>query len=78
MTPHVRIRVAGALPRSVTQAIRDRFGIVSIRQRNLPPPPATVLDLRCADQPALRALLTLIWDVGSDVLSLTTTEEDPS
>jgi hypothetical protein len=58
--------------------IRDRFGSLSIRHRPTPAPAATVLVLRCADHPALRALLTLLWDVGSDVLSFTTTEEDPS
>jgi hypothetical protein len=30
----------------------------------------TVLDVDAADQPALRALLTLLWDVGQEVLEV--------
>lgn len=70
-----RLRVAGPLPRALADSIRDRFTGVSIQSRSGQP---TVLDLRSADQPALRALLTLLWDAGHDVLSVTTSEEIPS
>lgn len=48
---------------------------VSIRHR---PGAVTELDLHRTDQPALRALMTLLWDVGHDVLSITTIEERSS
>jgi hypothetical protein len=68
-----RLTVAGPLPSSVAAIIGERFAGVHMRTAAA----ATVLDVRCADQPALRALLTLIWDAGHDVLSLNPTVEQP-
>jgi hypothetical protein len=64
MTSRYRLTLAGRLPASVAAVIRARFGDVEIR----PGADTTVLDLAVADQPALRALLTLLWDVGHEVL----------
>lgn len=72
------VTVHGSLPLSVVDVLRHRFERVEVvagRSR-------TVIEC-CCDQPALRSLLTLVWDVGSDVLLLTvvptrTTEEEMS
>jgi hypothetical protein len=68
-----RVTVAGPLPGSLAGVIRARFAGVSIR----PGTGRTALELDAVDQPALRALLTLLWDVGHDVLSVTTEETTP-
>jgi len=68
-----RVTVAGPLPGSLARVIRARFAGVAIR----PGTQRTALELDAADQPALRALLTLLWDVGHDVLSVTTEETLP-
>ncbi|MFC4942510.1 hypothetical protein [Pseudonocardia sp. GCM10023141] len=67
MTARYRLTVAGPLPVSLAGVIRSRFGDVTIHAH----PRGTELDLAVADQPALRALLTLLWDVGQDVLLVT-------
>ena len=69
-----RLTVAGPLSRSVAATIGERFAGV----RTHTAATATVLDVRCADQPALRALLTLLWDAGHDVLSLNPITEELS
>ena len=63
VTTRYRLLVTGPVSRHVTETITQRFGEVSIRRE----PAGTVLELACADQPALRAVLTLLWDAGHDV-----------
>jgi len=61
-----RLVVAGRLSQTVTQLIDSRFGsAASIGRRG----PDSAVDLT-ADQPALRALLTLIWDLGHDLVAI--------
>ena len=70
MTPpassRYRLLVTGGLPRTVTDLITDRFGAAAlIRDEES----RTVVDID-GDQASLRALLTLLWDVGHDVASV--------
>jgi hypothetical protein len=61
-----RLVVAGRLSQTVTQLIDSRFGsAASIGRRG----PDSAVDLT-ADQPALRALLTLLWDLGHDLVAI--------
>lgn len=62
-----RLTIAGPLPETVAGIIRARFDPVAIQ----PDGGSTLLDVGPVDQPALRALLTLLWDVGHDVLDVT-------
>lgn len=55
--------VAGPVPAILAEVIRDRLGDVTIRSDAR----RTVLQGQLADQSAVRALLNLLWDVGSDV-----------
>lgn len=74
MTDRYLLTVRGPLSGVVVATIRERFGGVSISCR----PTATAVEIAGADQPKLRALLTLIWDAGHDVRSLVPTEHaDP-
>jgi hypothetical protein len=63
VTTRYRLVVTGPVSQYVTETIAQRFGEVSIRREAA----GTVLELACADQPALRAVLTLLWDAGHDV-----------
>jgi hypothetical protein len=59
------LRVRPAIARSLLDVIRTRFD-------HVPAPGAerTVLIVENLDQAAVRALLTLLWDAGHEVLSL--------
>jgi hypothetical protein len=57
------LALAGPLPAAVAGVIRARFGAVTISSAA----GRTVLDGVLADQAAVRALLTLVWDVGAEV-----------
>jgi hypothetical protein len=70
MTGCYQLMITGPLSRSASTAITDRFAGVSITRCATD----TVVRIRDADQAALRALLTLVWDVGHDVLSLVPAE----
>jgi hypothetical protein len=65
MTSRFEARVAGRLPQALTELIASRFGQVTTHRL----PDSTVLNGNVADQAAVRALLGLIWDSGSSVLS---------
>ena len=58
-----RLSVTGPVPRRLVETIIHRFGNVSVGRNG----EDTVLDAVLVDQPALRALLTLLWDAGHDV-----------
>lgn len=67
-TSHTRYRlvVAGRLSRTAVQLIDSRFGpAASLGDSG----PDSTVDL-AGDQPALRAVLTLLWDLGHDLLSM--------
>jgi hypothetical protein len=65
-----RITVAGALGVAATRAVRAQYGCVVLSNRE--PDCHTVLTLDSLDQPALRGLLTLLWDFGHDVIAVST------
>lgn len=67
MTGHYQLTIAGRLPDAVTQTIGARFGD-GIRIRSTDG--CTMLNVEDIDQPALRALLVLLWDFGHEVLSV--------
>ncbi|WP_369256910.1 hypothetical protein [Geodermatophilus amargosae] len=58
-----RVGLAGPPPVHVVEQIRARFGPVTVAAAG----GLRVLEGRIADQPAVRALLTLVWDAGADV-----------
>jgi hypothetical protein len=60
------LHIANRPPRLVLDQIRSRFGEVAVRRDA----DRTVLTGTVIDQPALRALLTLVWDSGGDVLAV--------
>jgi hypothetical protein len=66
------LAVAGRVPTGVVDLIRARFGDVAIRAG----PDRTVLDGAIADQAAVRALVTLLWDTGSEIRLLRVTGEE--
>ena len=70
MTPprssRYRLLVTGRIPRTVTDLITDRFGSAALIRAE---ESRTVVDID-GDQASLRALLTLLWDVGHDVASV--------
>ena len=65
-----RITVTGPLGVAATRAIRAQYGRVVLSTRE--PECHTVLALDGLDQPALRGLLTLLWDFGHDVIAVST------
>ena len=66
------LALAGPVPATVADQIRHRFGAVTIRSSA----PGSVVDGAVPDQAALRALLGLLWDVGSEVRLLQVTDHD--
>jgi hypothetical protein len=65
-TTRFELRLRGSLAHTVLDVIRARFDRVGA-----PNPDGTVLIIENVDQAAVRALLTLLWDTGHEVLSLT-------
>ena len=63
MVCRYHLALGGPLPATVADVIRVRFGEVAIRSSADP----TALDGLLADQAAVRALLTLVWDVGGEI-----------
>jgi hypothetical protein len=55
------LRLRASIPRTLLDVIRARFGEVSADD--------TVLIAENLDQASVRALLTLLWDTGCEVLS---------
>ena len=66
MTTRYLVRVAGPLSHVVTQAVSDRFGPLDVCREAA----STVLAVPVPDQPALRSLLTALFDFGHEVLSI--------
>jgi len=61
-----RLEVGSALPAGVVGEIHRRYGPVAVAARGR----RTVLERSTADQAALRALMTLLWDLNIEVLHL--------
>ena len=58
-----RLEVRGPLPHLARDEIRRRFGEVEVRSDG----ELTVVPGLSADQSALRSVLSLLWDLGSEV-----------
>lgn len=58
-----RLEIRGPLPRIAQDQLRERFGDVRMQ----PDGDRTLVSGQCADQAALRAMLSLLWDVGLEV-----------
>ena len=58
-----RLEIRGPLPRVAQEELRRRFGEVEVRSRGA----GTVVSGLTVDQAALRAVLSLLWDLGSEV-----------
>ena len=62
-----RLVVAGPLSRLLVNTIDARFGSAA----SVEPTGSDTAVLLTADQSSLRALLTLLWDVGHDLVAFT-------
>ena len=58
-----RLEIRGPLPRLARDELRRRFGEVEVKSDG----DLTVVSKFTADQAALRAALSLLWDLGSEV-----------
>jgi hypothetical protein len=58
-----RLEIRGPLPRAAQDELRRRFGDVEVQSEET----HTVVSGLTVDQAALRAVLSLLWDVGSEV-----------
>jgi hypothetical protein len=58
-----RLEIGGPLPRVAQDQLRERFGDVRVQSYG----DRTLVSGLCADQAALRAMLSLLWDVGVEV-----------
>jgi hypothetical protein len=74
VTSTYHLQIAGPVPRSVAELIRVRFGDMTITSR----PGRTEIDGPIADQAAVRSLLNMLWDVGSDIRLLRVCECFPA
>ncbi len=74
VTAHWRITVAGPLSAAASGSIRGQYDHVVFSAQ--PGDGHTVLDLDNLDQPALRGLLTLLWDFGHDVVAVSNQTEE--
>ena len=72
MASMCRVDLAGRIPAVQVELIRSRFGDMSLRTSR----ERTILQGPVADQSAVRALLNLLWDTGSDIRSLRVTTVD--
>jgi hypothetical protein len=61
-----QLAISGPLPERVRDALQRRFGNVPITEE----PGRTLIGEFQADQGTLRAMMTLLWDVGGDVVLL--------
>ena len=58
-----RLEIRGPLPRIAQDQLRERFGDVRMQSDG----DRTLMSGQCADQAALRAMLSLLWDLGIEV-----------
>jgi hypothetical protein len=58
-----RLEIRGRLPRIAQEELRRRFGEVEVHAQGA----LTVMSGLTVDQAALRAALSLLWDIGSEV-----------
>lgn len=75
MAETCEVTVAGVVARSVLDVLRTRFDVVTARpvdRRAGLAVDRTVLTVTGVDQPAVRALMVMLWDSGHDVLAMST------
>jgi hypothetical protein len=58
-----RVEIRGRLPRVAQEELRRRFGEIEVQSQG----GRTVVTGLTVDQSALRAVLSLLWDVGGEV-----------
>jgi hypothetical protein len=61
------LTVTGPVAESVIQAIAARFDVDATRTSD-----HTLLTVDCVDQAAVRALMTMLWDSGHQVVTMST------
>jgi hypothetical protein len=73
---HCELTVAGCVARSVLDTIENRFDLRAVCRLDGPADrgsvSGTVLTVAGVDQPAVRALMIMLWDSGHDVLAMST------
>lgn len=74
MVSAYRVTLAGPVPEAAAALIRLRFGDVSVHAAA---GGGMVLEGEIVDQSAVRALLNLLWDVGSEVQLVQVTARAP-
>lgn len=75
VTARCRVTVAGPLSQAATRALQGQYGqALNIDRVDR----ETVLDLNGLDQPAVRGVLTLLWDLGHDVVAVTNQPKERS
>jgi hypothetical protein len=70
-TTRYELRLRTPIAHTLLDVIRARFDRVSV-----PDPDGTVLIVENLDQASVRALLTLLWDTGHELLSLEQTNHE--
>ena len=63
-----RVVVAGRLSRPLVETIDERFGTAA----SIRPSGKDTAVLLTADQPSLRALVILLWDLGHELVAVST------
>jgi hypothetical protein len=73
MSSSYQVALAGPVPELAADLVRQRIGAVTVRSEH----GWTVLEGLLADQSAVRAMMTLLWDLGCDVrlLRVATTDD---
>ena len=66
-----QVGLAGPVPAASVEVLRSRFEDITLSTGG----GLTLLEGRVADQAALRALLGLLWDVGSEIRSVRVTPD---
>jgi hypothetical protein len=72
MTLRYRVEIRGGLPRGLRDELHSRFGELTIHADSS----GTVLSHLVLDQAGLRALLSLLWDVGGELRLVTTADDE--
>lgn len=73
MLGHCELTIAGGVARPVLDTLEARFDVRAVRLTDRPTD-RTVLTVAGVDQPAVRALMILLWDLGHDVLAMSTVD----
>ena len=74
VTIRYRLVISGSLPRTTRDLLDSRFRPDQVETV----PASTAVTVTVVDQPALRALLGLIWDTGRQVVSVRTEPLPPA